>query len=67
MCIEMDGRFSELSDLCDFLTVFGVQPRYPNELEVLDEDAIRALRDVQTIMGFFRKYNTQTEPESAES
>jgi hypothetical protein len=24
MCIETDGRFSELSDICDFLTVFGV-------------------------------------------
>ncbi|MDR1321473.1 MAG: HEPN domain-containing protein [Gracilibacteraceae bacterium] len=67
MCIKTDAHFSELSDICDFLTVFGVQPRYPNELEVLDEDAMRALRDVQTMMDFFSKYNIATEPESAKS
>jgi HEPN domain-containing protein len=67
MCIAMDTRFGELGDICDFLTVFGVQPRYPNELEVLDEDARRALRDVQTIMDFFKKYKIATEPESVES
>jgi HEPN domain-containing protein len=66
MCIEADNRFGELSDLCDFLTVFGVQPRYPNEIEVLNEDARKALRDVQTVMDFFRKYNIATEPEIAE-
>ncbi|MDR1320847.1 MAG: HEPN domain-containing protein [Gracilibacteraceae bacterium] len=55
MCMETNGRFSELSDICDFLTVFGVQPRYPNDLEVLDEDVRRALCDAQAVMDFFQE------------
>jgi len=39
MCVDIDSRFGELNDICEFLTVFGVQPRYPKELVVLDEDA----------------------------
>jgi HEPN domain-containing protein len=63
LCVETDNRFGELSDICEFLTIFGVQPRYPNEIEVLDEDTKRALRDAQTVIGFFRKHNIVTELE----
>jgi len=56
MCIEFDKRFSELSEISEFLTLFGVQPRYPNEIEILDEDKNRALRYIQGVMDFFDKY-----------
>jgi HEPN domain-containing protein len=55
MCIEMDERFGELSDICDFLTLYGVQPRYPNELDIIDEDANRALRYIQVVLDFYEK------------
>jgi HEPN domain-containing protein len=54
MCVEVDSRFKELHDISDFLTVFGVQPRYPDELTVLDEDADKALLDIQKIMDFYK-------------
>jgi len=52
-CIEIDSRFSEISDICDFLTAFGVQPRYPDELTILDVDADKSLRSIQDVMTFF--------------
>jgi HEPN domain-containing protein len=55
ICVEIDGRFGELNDICEFLTLYGVQPRYPNELEILDEDANRALRYTQTVTAFFER------------
>ena len=64
-CIDLDDRFTELSDICDFLTAFSVQPRYPNELEILEEDADKALRNIRQIMDFFEQYSA--EPMIAES
>ena len=55
MCIEYDKRFSKLSDISEFLTLYGVQPRYPNEIEILNEDANRALRYIHDVMDFFDK------------
>lgn len=55
MCVELDERFSELSDICEFLTSYGIQPRYPNEIEVLDEDVNRALKSIQAIVDFFNR------------
>jgi len=42
------------------LTAFGVQPRYPDELTILDEDADRALVSVKSVMEFI---NTLTADE----
>ena len=53
LCVELDERFSELSDICEILTLYGVHPRYPNELEIIDEDADKALRHIQTAMDFY--------------
>ena len=55
MCIEIDDRFRDLSDICEFLTLYGVQPRYPNELNIIDEDANRALRYVRIILDFYER------------
>ena len=59
MCIEIDGRFGELSDICEFLTLYGVQPRYPNELEIVEEDSKRALRYIQSVIDFYAKYGLE--------
>jgi len=56
-CIEIEPRFSELSDICDFLTAFGVQPRYPDEMTILDEDADKALASIITVMEFINTLN----------
>jgi len=49
---KIEPRFSELSDICDFLTAFGVQPRYPDETTILDEDADKALGSIKSVMEF---------------
>lgn len=53
MCTEINDNFKELYDICKFLNPFGSQPRYPNEIEILEADAERALRNVQTMYKFF--------------
>jgi len=63
MCVELDMRFNELSDICEFLTLYGTQPRYPSELEIIDEDADRALRYIHAIIDFFEKHFNVTKME----
>ena len=53
ICIETDNRFCKLSDICEFLTLYGVQSRYPNELDIIEEDANKALRYIQEVFDFF--------------
>ena len=51
-----------MSDICEFLTLYGIQPRYPNELEIIDDDANKALRYIQTVVDFFEKHGlTETQ------
>ena len=59
MCIEIDERFKSFIDICKFLTLFGVIPRYPNELEISESDAKRALSYSQKIMCFFNNCGTE--------
>jgi len=53
ICIETDNRFCELNDICEFLTLYGVQSRYPSGLEIIEEDANKALRYIQEVFDFF--------------
>jgi len=53
MCIDLDERFQGLKDICKFLTLFGVLPRYPNELEILATDAERALAYARQMLALF--------------
>jgi len=66
MCVGIDSRFDDLNDICEFLTVFGVQPRYPNELTVLDEDADKAIGYTQKIVDFFGVIQASIKPEITE-
>jgi len=63
MCVNIEPLFSGLNDICEFLTAFGIQPRYPNEVVVLDEDADKALSAIQEIMVFFSNFEIVPETE----
>ena len=53
MCVEINNDFEELYDICKDLTPYGVQPRYPNEIEVSETDVETAIQNVQTMIEFF--------------
>ena len=53
MCMEISDEFKDLKDICKSLNPYGVQPRYPNEIEVFENDVEKALQSVQTMIEFF--------------
>jgi len=57
MCIEIDEQFEALKTMCKFLTLFSVLPRYPNELDIIEDDAGRAILYSQKIIDFFKDCN----------
>jgi len=52
MCIDINKGFEDLEDVCDKLNPYGVQPRYPNEIEVFETDVEKALQSVQAMIEF---------------
>jgi HEPN domain-containing protein len=57
MCAEIDKSFDEMSQACINLTSYGVQPRYPLEIEILESDMQKAIRDADQVMNFIlRKF-----------
>ncbi|MDR1589717.1 MAG: HEPN domain-containing protein [Oscillospiraceae bacterium] len=42
MCLSYDARFNEIKNASEFLTQFGIVPRYPDEFEISDSDARKA-------------------------
>lgn len=50
MCMEYDKEFEELFEPASRLMPYGVQVRYPNNTELLEEDMQLALNDAQKIM-----------------
>ena len=54
-CFDFDDRFQGIRGACNVLTAYGIQPRYPNEMEVLESDMQSALeyahqiRDIEPI------------------
>ena len=50
VCLENNAEFSTLLTKAVFLTRYGVMPRYPNQLEITNDDmktAIQYAKDVQ--------------------
>jgi len=43
MCANIDNTFDDISQYCVNLTAYGVQPRYPFEIEILDSDMQEAI------------------------
>ena len=52
LCSDFDELFQEIRTACNTLTVYGVQPRYPNDMEVLANDMQRALCYARQIKEF---------------
>ena len=51
-CEKHDNRFNEISQACNILTRYGVQPRYPDEIEVTENDMEKALEYARQICDF---------------
>lgn len=52
MCADFDKTFDEISQSCVNLTAYGVQTRYPFEIEILDSDMQKAILDADYVMDF---------------
>jgi len=51
-CADFDKTFDEISQSCVNLTAYGVQPRYPFEIEIIDSDMQKAVIDADYVMNF---------------
>ncbi|MCL2194712.1 MAG: HEPN domain-containing protein [Oscillospiraceae bacterium] len=51
-CKQFDDRFDEIMEKCSSLTPYGVQPRYPDELELSDMLVNRALDHAKQVREF---------------
>jgi len=52
MCADIDESFRDIDKACGVLTRYGVQPRYPNELGISDNDMQKALEYAQQLRDF---------------
>jgi HEPN domain-containing protein len=43
LCIPIYEQFSEIAEHCSHLTAYGVQPRYPFQIELNESDMLEAL------------------------
>ena len=52
MCSEYDENFQEIKKACNVLTKYGVQPRYPHEMGILEYDMQKAIEYARQIRDF---------------
>ena len=52
MCLDIDEGYNEIERACNALTRYGVQPRYPKEIGVTINDALKALEYARQIRDF---------------
>ena len=53
LCEAENPVFSEIKQKCIVLTEYGVQPRYPGHMQIIEDDMLRALHfavDIKTFM-----------------
>ena len=51
-CSEFSAEFANIYDQCESLTRYGVQPRYPHEMEITEQDMKKALEYAKQIKEF---------------
>ena len=51
-CTKFDNHFCEIDKICGVLNRYGVQPRYPNELGINENDTQKALEYARQIRDF---------------
>jgi HEPN domain-containing protein len=54
MCAESDSRFNEVYKEAVMLTRYSVIPRYPAELGITEQDALKAIAYADTVMDFVK-------------
>ena len=52
MCIDINQNFAKFAKQCTYLTKFAVMPKYPNELQITEDDAKTAIRFTEEIKEF---------------
>ena len=52
LCIKYSDLFHTISDVCSDLTVYGVQPRYPMELLIDEDNMKQAINSDKKVMKF---------------
>jgi HEPN domain-containing protein len=52
LCLEYDEQFDLIADACEALTIYGVQPRYPDEIYIDEPIMKKALAYAQQIKAF---------------
>ena len=49
MCLEIDSLFIKISRACEALNRYKVQPRYPNDMDIQEQDAYKAIEYARSI------------------
>ncbi|MCL1931758.1 MAG: HEPN domain-containing protein [Treponema sp.] len=52
LCSEFDPSFNQIAKDCAYLSPFAVRARYPLEMEVTEQNTIKALEIVQKVKDF---------------
>ena len=52
MCADIDVLFDSILDKCAYLTQYGVQPRYPDEIDIDGHKTKKAVRYANEIKDF---------------
>jgi len=55
LCIAVSPEFSDIIDACEYLSPFGVQPRYPFSFELIEDDALTSIQKSEQILGFIKE------------
>ncbi|MCL2044262.1 MAG: HEPN domain-containing protein [Treponema sp.] len=55
LCETEKPEFGQIKQKCVVLTEYGVQPRYPGGMEIIEEDMMRALRIAEDIKAFIQE------------
>jgi len=55
LCIAVSPDFSTIITECEYLSPFGVQPRYPFSFELVDSDATISTKKSEQILSFIKE------------
>ncbi|MBT9151204.1 MAG: hypothetical protein DDT40_01392 [candidate division WS2 bacterium] len=66
LCSELSDTFKDIADQCSDLTAYGVQPRYPMELMLEEQDMRLALNSAKAIRDFVLVLAPEMVPEEQE-
>jgi HEPN domain-containing protein len=54
LCIELKEGFNEIYEPAVLLTRYGVIPRYPAELGLIEQDAVEAIEHAEKVIAFVK-------------